>query len=399
MPIRLRIVFGVVVLSATAVLPLHAQQRPVPRADSVERARADSAAAVRASLSQRAVPDVGAVGDVVANLSSDRSGPDNLNRIAVREVELGVQAPINRRFRGDAFIRFSNLQGVSVEQAYLTVAGMSNLELRLGRYLMPFGQQNTVHRHDLHTIEYPWVLQQFFSSGGLKGTGLSASASGKPLGWYTEVIATVVDRLGETPSGLRTAEPVNEDLEGLGYAARLRNYWDVGGGGSFELSGSVITGLIEQPLTGTTGSAPNAVSGRQSTFGADLIYRWRSKASPNSFILQGEVMRQVNDQFTATLPGNIRFAGPVRDATGGYLLGRFEVSRGFFLVARGDYVENAFTDDESLSAGSGYVEYRPSAFTKFVAGYERVSRTGVEGANRLLLQASFTLGAHPSHPF
>ena len=68
---------------------------------------------------------------------------------------------------------------------------------RLGRVLAPFGKQNTTHRHDLHTVDYPYVLQRFFSDDGLKGTGIYASKIFAPFGFYQELILTAVDRFGE----------------------------------------------------------------------------------------------------------------------------------------------------------------------------------------------------------
>jgi hypothetical protein len=110
-------------------------------------------------------------------------------------------------------------------------------------------------------------------------------------------------------------------------------------------------------------------------------------------------MRQVNERFSPALPGNITYAGPVRDATGGYVFARYQLTRRLYLGGRGDYVADAFTPDGTLTAGSGYLEWFPSEFSKLVAGYERVNRTGLEGVNRFLLQASFALGPHKPHPF
>jgi hypothetical protein len=394
-----RFAVGAVAVSTAIAVPLRAQQRPLTRVDSAEKARAESAAAARGSGStaSRVLPDIGAVGDVVGDLSPDGSTQADSTRLGLRAVELTLQSMVDPRFHGDFLLRFNNHDGISIDQAYLAAIA-SQSEIRVGRFLMPIGAQNTTHQHDLHTTEYPWVIQQFFGTRGLQGTGVYASAAGSPLGWHQEVIVTAIDRLGQRRAGLRTAESVNKDLDGLGYSARLRNAWDVSATTDFELSGSAITGLVEQPLTGVTGNSPNAVSARQSTFGGDVTIRWRPDAS-HSFILQGEVMRQVNEAFTTSLPGNITYAGPVRDVTGGYVLARFQLTPNVFLAGRGDYVENAFTTDGTLSAGSGYLEWFPSEFSKFSAGFERLNRTGADGVNRILLQASFAVGSHRSHPF
>ena len=362
----------------------------------------------------RLLPDFSAVGDLVGDLSPKRSTQEDGSRFGVREVELAVQAVVDPYFRGDVFLGISDLEGLSIEQAYLTTTSLPNqLEARLGRWLMPFGKQNTTHRHDLHTIEYPWVIQRFFSPDGLKGTGVQGSRVFSPFGFYQELTVDAVDRLGERPEGLTTAEPVNKQLGGLGLSARLRNYVDLGEAANVELSFSALTGRRERALietyAATLPGGINAAIARQSVFGADLTYRWRplQQGLYKSFILQGEVMRQVNERDPGIpgLSGCIDCAAASlglpaqRDYTGAYLFGRYQTSQRSFLGARGDWVQDEQNDGRTLRAGSVYFEMFPSEFSKLVAGYEALSPEGGTVTHRLLFQASFSLGPHKPHPF
>ena len=148
----------------------------------------------------RLLPDISAVGDLVADLSPKGSTQEGGERFAIREVEVAIQAAVDPYFRGDIFLGISDLEKISIEQAYLTATSLPwGLEVRLGRYLMPVGKQNTTHRHDLHTVDYPYVIQRFFGEEGLKGTGVYASRIFAPFGFYQEVIVTAVDRFGEAP--------------------------------------------------------------------------------------------------------------------------------------------------------------------------------------------------------
>jgi hypothetical protein len=70
-----------------------------------------------------------------------------------------------------------------------------------------------------------------------------------------------------------------------------------------------------------------------------------------------------------------------------------------FLGGRYDYVQDPTVDGQTLTAGSGYLEWFPSEFSKLVVGYERLNRPLVEGVNRILVQAAFSLGPHKPHPF
>src|SRR5688500_2432818 len=212
--------------------------------------RQDTSAAPQGGPSNpRFLPDISAVADMVADLSPDGSTQEDASRFGVREVELALQAVVDPYFRGDIFLGVSDEEGISIEQAYLTTTSLPHqLQVRAGRFLMPFGKQNTSHRHDLHTIEFPHVIQRLFSPEGLQGTGLQGSRVFSPFGFYQELLVTAVDRLGERDEGLTATEATNESLGGLGFSARLRNYVDLTEAANVELSLSVMTGKREQPL-------------------------------------------------------------------------------------------------------------------------------------------------------
>lgn len=401
---------------------LGAQQRDTQRArsDSIAKARADSIALVRELeamqrdtsarrvqgprqdvVNPRMLPDISAVGDLIGDLSPKGSTQEDGSRFGVREVEIAVQAAVDPYFRGDVFLGFSDAEGVHIEQAFLTTTALPGIEMRLGRFLMPLGKINATHRHDLHTIEFPWVNQIFLGPEGSKGTGLYVSRVFAPLGFYQELQLTAVDRLGEAPEDLFPAEPPNKELGGLGFSARLRNYWDLSESTNFELSASAATGKLEQPIVPPF-TGPNAVNMRQTLFGADFTFRWRplEQGLYKSFIAQVEFMRQVNERTT-----DPAFLGPVGDFNGAYGFARWQLTRRLYLGGRYDWVEDPFNGGATLNAGSGYLEWFPSEFSKLMVGYERLMPGAPSGTpkpdalNRILLQASFAVGPHKPHPF
>ena len=384
--------------------PIRAQQDSSARArDSA--AAADSAALVRELTRQmapdqtprqgasnpRLLPDISAVGDLMADLSSRGSTQEDGRRFSVREVEVAIQAAVDPYFRGDIFLGFNDEEGAAVEQAYLTTTSLPwGLEARVGRFLMPFGKQNTTHRHDLHTFEYSHAGQAFLGPEGLKGTGIYLSKVMAPFGFYQELQVTAVDQLGESEEDLETEEPINRKLGNLGYSARLRNYVDLSESSNFELSGSVATGKRAQPADGF------AVPARQTLLGLDLTYRWRPlrQGLYRSLILQAEVMKQLNEDVDT--PG---YQGPTGDFTGWFLFGRYQLSRRTYLGARYDRVGSDLVSADRLSAASGYLEFYPSEFSKLMVGYERVVPPGESAYGRILLQATFAVGPHRPHPF
>jgi hypothetical protein len=93
------------------------------------------------------------------------------------------------------------------------------------------------------------------------------------------------------------------------------------------------------------------------------------------------------------------FASASRDYNGAYLFARFQTSQRQFIGARYDYVQNPENDGRTLTAGSVYLEWYPSEFSKLNFAYEGVKNSGEDLINRLLVQAAFSLGPHKPHPF
>lgn len=424
------VALGALLLFASA---LGGQVQPLSPRDSAARAdsiaRADSLALVReiealeregpdtsatgtrtgsqGAINPRLLPDISVVGDFVGDLSPEGSTQEDGSRLGVREVELAFQAAVDPYFRGDVFIGFNDVEGVGVEQAFLTATALPfGLELKLGRFLMPVGKQNLTHRHDLHTVDYPYVIKRFLGEEGLKGTGFGLSKIFAPFGFYQELQLTAVERFGEAPEDLTVFEPINKQLDGLAYSARLRNYWDISQSTNFELAALVLTGKIEQPFEEPPVDGINAIPGRRTLAGVDFTFRWRplQQGLYRSFILQGELMnrRDASADDVLDVPPNsptaVSFAGASH--CGGYVFARYQLTRRGFLGARYDQVQDPEFGGEATRAVSAYLQFFPSEFSKLMAAYERfIPPAGNERVNRILLQATFALGPHKPHPF
>ena len=442
----MRLFYSTVVL-AIAAGPLAAQQRDSAAvADSI--ARADSIMLVRElerlagerrtlppegtaaqRTTSRLLPDISLLGDLITDLSPDGSTQEDGTRFGIRELELGLQAAVDPYFRADAFFGISDLEGIAIEEAYLsTLALPYALQVRAGRWHLPMGKLNTTHRPELHTIEYPWVIQRFLGPEGGKGTGLWVSKLFAPFGFYQELQLVAMDRFGGDTHGhgaeeeghddeleIVPDEPPNESLSGLGYGARLRNYWDLSQATNIELSASAVTGKAtqgvfcvpdaggdEEPCAGF----PTGVNARTGIVGADFTFRWRplQQGLYRSFIFQAEWMRQFNDAtpplFDAPAGFELEYEGATRSFDGAYAFARYQLSRRTYIGGRYDWLEDPELDGARLSAASGYLTFFPSEFSKLVAGFERVMPSGgLEATNRIVFQATFALGPHRPHPF
>ena len=67
--------------------------------------------------------------------------------------------------------------------------------------------------------------------------------------------------------------------------------------------------------------------------------------------------------------------------------------------SRYDWVQDPNNAGRTLNAGSVYLEWYPSEFSKLNAGYEAFKAEGRTVVNRILVQAVFSLGPHKPHPF
>ena len=425
-------------------------QRPTPtdsaradsaRADSLERARQDSILLVREleriqgeprarvdttaratgaqAVNPRLLPDISALGDLAADLSPDGSTQEDGRRFGVREVEVAIQANVDPYFRAD-FILGVHSDAIEIEEAYATTTSLPwALQARIGRIHLPIGKQNVVHRPELHTIEYPWVVQRFLGAEGGTGDGLFVSRVFAPFGFYQELQLGVMDRFGgeeehgheeeeEEHAEPVAAEPANRDLGGLGFTARFRNYWDLSEAANVELSASAATGRQAQPFEGEFAPGVNAVNARQSIVAADFTYRWRPlrQGLYRSFILQAEWMTQLNERVgprpDPAIPGEVLpYEGPERDFSGGYLFARWQLTRRTFVAGRFDLLQDPALEGRDFKAASGYLTWFPSEFSKLVFGYERLMDGELTRAStdRLLLQATFSVGPHRPHPF
>ena len=369
------------------------------------------------------LPNISALGDMVFDLSPDGSTQESGERLTVREVELGIQAAVDPYFRGDFFIGLHG-DGVELEEGYLSTLALPwQTQVRIGRFLLPIGKQNTTHRPELHTVEHALAMQEFLGAEGAKGTGLWASKIFAPFGFYQELQAAVVEAFAVEGAGvaqghghgsaeeLVTEEPASKTLGGLGYVARLRNYWDLSEATNLEISASAATGKRAVNMFCESGgfidTCPGGITGanaRQNLAGIDVTYRWRplQQGLYRSLIVQGEWMRQMNPRWSPpSMPAGMSafIVAPRGNFGGAYLMARYQLTRRTFLGMRGDWLQDPEEPGASTTAGSAYLIFYPSEFSKMVAMFERLSPARQETINRLILQTTFAVGPHRPHAF
>jgi hypothetical protein len=88
--------------------------------------------------------------------------------------------------------------------------------------------------------------------------------------------------------------------------------------------------------------------------------------------------------------------GSTQRAWGAYVLGQQQLNRDWYAGLRLDWTQDANNENAEAWAISPYVTWNVAKFLRLRAQYQH--RWGdVAGENTLYLQATWTLGDHPSH--
>lgn len=124
-------------------------------------------------------PDISAVGDFRIYghndpLRSDEA--DDLN-IASPELELNIGGCLNHHMHIDAVLAWHGEHAAEIEELYATIEDGLPLasNLRIGKYLLEFGQLNPLHPHDYSFIERPLVHEVLFGVEGLNDVAIRNS--------------------------------------------------------------------------------------------------------------------------------------------------------------------------------------------------------------------------------
>jgi len=336
-------------------------------------------------------PDISLIADFLVDLSPDEATLENGERYQVREIELGVQGAVDPYFRYDAFLGLHG-DGIEVEEAYATTLALpANLQARLGKFLLPFGKVNLTHRAELPMIDHPLVHREFFGEEGFSSTGLWGSWIGAPLGFFQEL--SVIGGEGMEAHGHEEEEapatPAQDDgEEGHGgsladdfgdrlWLAHLKSSIDLSSASNLELGASWATAIVEE----------EEARARTNVYGIDVTWRWKPPqfAKYRSAILQAEAIWR--DE-----------AGPERTKTGAFAYAQWQLSRRWYVGARGDWVEPP-EEEGTLKGGQLLVKWFPTEFSQLRLAYELQDPEEGNALDRLIFQTTFALGPHRPHAF
>lgn len=342
-------------------------------------------------------PDISLIADFLVDLSPEEATLENGERYQVREIELGVQGAVDPYFRYDAFLGLHG-DGIEVEEAYATTLALpASLQARLGKFLLPFGKVNLTHRAELQMFDHPLVHREFFGEEGVSSTGLWGSWIGDPLGFFQELSIVGAEGMeahahgeevhaDEEAHALSLAQDDGEEAHGgslandLGdrlWLAHLKNSIDLNPASNLELGASWATAIVEE----------EEARARTNVYGIDVTWRWKPPqfAKYRSAILQAEAIWR--DE-----------AGIGETKAGGFAFAQWQLSRRWYVGARGDWVEPP-EEEGTVKGGQLLVKWFPTEFSQLRLAYERQDPEEGNALDRLIFQTTFALGPHRPHAY
>ncbi|MDA0712590.1 MAG: hypothetical protein O2897_01195 [bacterium] len=271
---------------------------------------------------------------------------------------------------------------VEIEEAYITLkkwplldSSPLGIQLKIGRFRVPFGRANQIHLHDLPQSTMPLSMQAFLGEHGLIRNGISGSALIPTPGENNSMSLTLQIL---SSAGLPFSEAnISKLPAGL---AHWSWFWDLASNHDLEVGASAYVEPVK-----------DAIFPRQ-VYGLDASYKWRP------FVHGDKKSILVGGEFYAA-PKEDDHTKKVNWGFGGFAFAQYQFNEQVYLGLRYDY-RDAFTDKERGQSAGIFLTYYTTEFLRFRLGYEAIYTVATkEIKNNALLEVNFIFGSHPVEPY
>lgn len=319
------------------------------------------------------LPDISVIGTMAAGYLTDDPAGDvghdpRRTGFTIQEFEIGFQSAIDPYFRGDVFVAIHE-DAVELEEGFLTTLGLvKGLQVKAGKFLVPFGRQNAKHLELWGFVDNTLVNKYLLDVEGLNEIGVGA-AYVFPLPFYLQLESTFVN--GDNGASFNSA--LKKDFL---YQGRLTT--------SFDLS-PVTTVLIGS--SAATGNNASGLGNTTTLFGGDVFLKWKpsarlSLAWQSEFIYRG-----------MEIPGLTQKDG------GFYSYADLQFAKRWHAGLRYDQMG---LPDDSIAREfrvTPMFAFDPTEFSRLRVQYEYDKAVNNHVVHGAFLQAEFNMGPHGAHPF
>lgn len=273
------------------------------------------------------------------------------------------------------------------EEAYAETNQIPNITLKFGKFKAAIGKHNLLHTHAFPFIDQPLANRVLLGEEGLNDVGVSIAAL-LPANWYSELTLQALRGEGENTE-FKSATP--NDFVTVGH---WKNLWD-------------LSEALTSELGTSYGFGRNSLRGQTRVAGLDFTVKWRPAVGGKyqSWILAGEYLDRRLEQ-------SDRSDANVETSSGWNLWGQYQFAERWSALARYDHLKTEGSDsvlntnaiDNRVSRKySAAVVLNATEFSnyKLEASYTEgpTSSTSEWIERKILVQANFTIGAHPSHSY
>jgi len=319
------------------------------------------------------LPDISVIGNMSgAYYSKDPTGETGddpaKTGFNLTEIEVGLQSIIDPYFKGDVFLAF-NTDSVGIEEGYITTLALpKGLQIRAGKFKLPFGRQNQKHSHTWSFADNPLVNKYLLGVEGLNEMGVEVSYL-LPTPFFLQLQTTVTNGDNDADfSGARKKD--------LLYQTRLSTSVDVSTNSTLLVGGSAAWG------DNSTGTGKLT-----SLYGGDMLLKWKPQ-SYRSVSWQTEYLFRKRNTPLAT-----------NNDQGFYSYVDYQFLKRWHAGLR--YDEVGFLSD-SISKEyriSPMLTFTPTEFSLLRLQYDDDKPTGADRVHAVFLQIQYSMGAHGAHNF
>ncbi len=313
--------------------------------------------------------------------NKESSADDSFN---VREAEIMLTAPIDQTFNGLLSFAAHREDGVALAEIHEAYISSSKLvprsNIRVGQFFLGVGRLNRFHRHEWPTIYAPKVHEEFFGPEGALDSGIEYSYLA-PLPFYLDTTLGLTN--GWTYGHSHNA---GEKPKKPTHYARVASYVELPANGGAQLALNYL-------------SRTDAQENLMTLNGLDFTAKWRDTGVLN-LLVQGEVWHRTKKPKDAEAENTL----------GLYVMPQYAIDSQVFVGLLMEYYSVLSLKDvvgKSINnTNIGFVPtltYKASEFSSLRLAYNRSTYHRADQDDkieqRVEVQATFMIGAHPAHDF
>ena len=320
----------------------------------------------------------------------------NTAEFEFRELEININAYLNPYMRGDVFIGIHGTEGpVDVEEASMTVLrGIPlSIQLKVGKYLLDFGEINAEHPHQWAWLEFPLMHRTMLGEEGLRTVGaqlttLQALGDNAITLSFNAFSSTAFEHEHAGKSEPETGGAAPEIM----YSGRLSWFRQLSDAWSGEAGVSALSGEYD-PHEGLNTNVANF----------EMKLRWRPSAY-TAFVWIVESMYSDRETATPAVGDTTGMAPPnisSVSAAGVFTTVDYQFRKRWDVGGFFDFTQDAEIPDAETTAWGAFFGFMPAEETARISLVYRneISDLYDFTDNSLTIQFLWALGPHRPHTF